>query len=412
MVVHAYYEEDQRVRRQAESLIAAGRPVDVFALRREGTPREDELNGVRIVRLNVERHQGAGIGTYLREYLAFFASSAWALARAHRHRRYALVQVHSLPDFLVFGALPLRLAGVPVVLDLHEAMPEFFRARFPRATNRLTDRLLGLQERLSIAAADRVFSVNQTRHDRLVSLGAPVGKLRVVENGPPLGRFDVAAHPERPFMADGTLRLAYAGAVTPLYELELVLDAIARLCVARPALPVALDIYGRGDMEAALREQATALGIEDRVAFHGRVPLDDVAGRLATHDIALSPLRRTPFSEMSLSTKVFEGSIMRKPVVTARTTTALRYFDEASLPYYRPGDLEDFVRVLLGVVDDADGRWRQVARARERSLELSWDREAVRYVAFLEELAIDGLSSSRPVAGPEPALDRGAGEGS
>ena len=35
MVVHAYYDEDPRVRREAEALVAAGHQVDVFALRRE-----------------------------------------------------------------------------------------------------------------------------------------------------------------------------------------------------------------------------------------------------------------------------------------------------------------------------------------------------------------------------------------
>ncbi len=411
MLVHAYYEEDQRVRRQAESLIAAGHAVDVIALRRQGTPVLDELNGVRIVRVDVQRHQGAGIGTYLQEYLEFLVASTWALAREHRRRRYALVQVHSLPDFLVFAALPLRLAGVPVVLDLHEAMPEFFRTRFPRVANPLTYGLLRLQERLSIAFADRVFSVNDSRHDRLVALGAPVAKLRVVANGPPLRRFDVSGIPERPFMGDGVLRLAYAGAVTPLYELELVLDALARLCRDRPSMPVMLDIYGRGDTEGALRERAASLGIADRIAFHGRIPLDDVAAQLAAHDIALSPLRQTPFSEMSLSTKVFEGSIVGKPVVTARTTTALRYFDESSLPYYRPGDLDDFLAVLSRVVDDPEERTRQVALARERSIALSWDHEAPHYIALLEELMDDGVSSTRPAGGEESASSRGAMEG-
>ena len=82
-------------------------------------------------------------------------STSWSgrvgAVRPHRRHRFALVQVHSLPDFLVFAALPLRLVGVPVLLDLHEAMPEFFRSRFPRASNPIAHRLLLLQERLSIA---------------------------------------------------------------------------------------------------------------------------------------------------------------------------------------------------------------------------------------------------------------------
>jgi glycosyltransferase involved in cell wall biosynthesis len=411
MVVHAYYEEDQRVRRQAESLVAAGHAVDVFALRRPDTPSEDELNGVRIVRVDVQRHQGAGIATYLLEYVGFFAASLLALTRSHRRRRYGLVQVHSMPDFLVFSALPLRLAGVPVVLDLHEAMPEFFRTRFPGASNPVSYGLLRIQERLSISAADLVLSVNESRHDRLVRLGVSPAKLRVVANGPPLRRFNVSGIPDRPFLADGTLRLAYAGAVTPLYELELVLAAIARLCRERPDLPIVLDVYGRGDTESSLREQAVGLGIGDRIEFHGRVPLDDVAAHLAAHDIALSPLRQTPFSEMSLSTKVFEGSIVGKPVITARTATALRYFPEDHLPYYRPGDLDDFMAVLVRLIDDPVERETRVGRARERSIALSWDNEAPQYIALLEGLSGDGISSTRPGPGEGAASGRGTSEG-
>ena len=129
MIVHSYYDEDPRVRREAESLVASGRPVDVFGLRRADDEPRAVLNGVNVRRLDVQRHQGAGLGTYLREYVAFLLRVGWAVLRAHRRRRYALVQVHTLPDFLVAAALPLRLRRVPVVLDLHEAMPEFFRSR-------------------------------------------------------------------------------------------------------------------------------------------------------------------------------------------------------------------------------------------------------------------------------------------
>ena len=131
MLVHSYYEEDPRVRREAEALVAAGHAVDVFSLRQPGDAPAGTLEGVRITRLDVQRHQGSPIATYLLEYADFTARGTLALARAHRRRRYGLVQVHTPPDFLVAAALPLRLLGVPVILDLHEAVPEFFRSRWP-----------------------------------------------------------------------------------------------------------------------------------------------------------------------------------------------------------------------------------------------------------------------------------------
>ena len=167
MLVHAYYEEDSRVRREAESLVARGRSVDVFALRRPGLPAEEKLEGVRLRRLDVQRHQGAGLGTYLREYLAFLVRAGWSASRSHRRRHYGAVVVHTLPDFLVLAALPLRIVGVPIVIDLHEAMPEFFRMRFPRASNPVVHRLLLVQERRSIGLATAVMTVNDALAARL-----------------------------------------------------------------------------------------------------------------------------------------------------------------------------------------------------------------------------------------------------
>ncbi len=393
MLVHSYYEEDPRVRRQAETLVAAGRPVDVFSLRRPGDAPQGTLEGVRITRLDVQRHQGSPIATYLAEYSAFLVRAALALARAHRRRRYALVQVHTPPDFLAFAALPLRLTGVPLLLDLHEATPEFFRSRWPRASNPLTLGALTVVERLSTTIADRVLSVNQARHERLAALGIPARKLRVIRNGPALARFDPDAHPRRAFMADGTLHLAYAGALTPLYGLVDVVDAVALLAGQRPDLPVELHLYGRGDAEDELRRRAAERAITERVVLHGRIPLDAVAASLAGCDIALSPIRRNRFSEISLSTKVFEGAIMEKPVVAADLPTARAEFEADMLAWYTPDDVTDLARAIAHVADDAAWRSGAIGRAASRARELAWDGEAPRYVALVEELARDRVSS-------------------
>jgi glycosyltransferase involved in cell wall biosynthesis len=348
---------------------------------------------VAITRLDVQRHQGSPIATYLAEYTEFLARAAFALARAHRRRRYGLAQVHTPPDFLVFAALPLRLAGVPVLLDFHEATPEFFRSRWPGASNPLTIGGLTVVERLAAAVATRVLSVTQARHERLVALGIPARKLAVIRNGPVLARFDPAAHPRRPFMADGVLRLAYAGALTPLYALEDVVEAVALLARERQDLPVALDLYGRGDREQELRDRAARLGVADRVHLHGRIALDAVAGALAGADVVLSPIRRNRFSEMSLSTKVFEGAIMEKPVVAADLPAARAEFEGDVLAWYEPDDLADLARAILRTLDEPDWRAAAAAGAAARARELAWDGEAPRYLALVEELARDRVSS-------------------
>jgi len=398
MIVHAYYEEDARVRREAEWLVAHGRPVDVFALRRPGDAEHAVIEGVRVQRLPVRRHQGAGIGMYLAEYLAFLMGATLALARDRRRRGYALVEVHTIPDFLVFAALPARLAGVPVLLDLHEAMPEFFRSRFPRAANPVAHALLRFQERLAIGFADAAMTVNDALADRLCSLGVPASKITVVLNTPRLDLFDRARHPRREFRRDGSLRLVYAGALTPTYELDVVVDAVAGLAGGRPDLDVRLEVYGRGDSEAPLRERVERSGLADRVTFHGRISLESVPAAVAAADIGIAPTRRDRFTDVSLSTKLFEYAAMGKPVVASRLPTVERYFTTDTIATYAPGDARDLAAVIARLADSPDERDGRVARTAERIGSLSWEREAERYRDLVERL-IEGRRG-RPGTAP------------
>lgn len=386
MIVHAYYDEDPRVRREAEALVRAGRSVHVIGLRRSEDRRHGEVAGVQVTRLDVQRHQGAGLWTYLREYVSFGFRAAWAGLRAHRGARYALVQVHSLPDFLVGAALPLRLLGVPVVLDLHEAMPEFFRMRFPRAANPLFMRLLLLQERLSIAAADATISVNDAMRDRLVDLGTSPDKITVVPNSPSLARFDPARHPVRPFMADGRLRLIYAGGVTPTYELDVAIGALALLAADRPELDPILDVYGRGDAQETLVALASSAGIADRVVFHGRIAIDDVPAVVAASDIGLAPTRLDRFTALTISTKIHEYAAMGKPVVATRLPLVERTFAVGSVAAYEPGDASSMAAAIVAFVDDPARRASAVARTFEIVQTTAWEHEAAAYIALVDRL--------------------------
>jgi glycosyltransferase involved in cell wall biosynthesis len=387
MIVHAYYEEDPRVRREADALIADGWEVDVFGLRRPGEGPRGVVAGVNLTRLPVRRHQGAGLPVYLAEYGAFLARSLWAAARAHRRRHYRLIEVHSLPDYLVFAALPLKLLRVPVLLDLHEAMPEFFRSRFPKAANPFSYRMLLLQERLSINFANEVLTVNEPLAERLRNLGRLKSKkLTVVMNSPDLGLFDPTASPSRAFMADGKLRIVYTGALTPTYELDVVLRAVAEIVRQRPTLPVEAAFYGRGDALPDLEALAEELGITNRVSFPGRIPIEDVPGAVSAGDIGVAPTRLDPFTGMSLSTKLLEYAAMGKPVVASRLPTVELYFPPDTISTYEPGDPKAMAAAVLALVDDSAARTQRVDRTRARVDELSWTRQAAAYRQVVDRL--------------------------
>jgi len=389
LVSHSYYEEDPRVRRQAEAIVAAGRPVDVIALRRPGDDAEGLVEGGRGPRPARPPPPRGGLGTYLAEYLDFFVRVALALVRAQPRRRYDLVQVATLPDWLVLAALPLRLVGVPVLLDLHESMPDFFRSRFPRASNPIVHRGLRLAERISIAAASHALTVNDALRDRLIGLGVAPDHVSVVPNTPALARFDPAAQADRPFMADGTLRLIYAGALTPTYEIDVAVRAVAALAALRPELDVHLHLYGRGDSRPALENLAAELGVAGLVSFHGRIPIEDVPAAIARADIGLAPTRRDPFTDASLSTKILEYAAMRRPAIASRLPLVEATFPKGSVATYGPGDAGDLAARILQLVDEPAARESAVVAAAELVATMSWERDARDYLALLERYARD-----------------------
>jgi glycosyltransferase involved in cell wall biosynthesis len=323
---------------------------------------------------------------YVAEYGAFLIRAMFAATRVHRRRHYGLVQVHSMPDYLVFAATPMKMAGVSVLLDLHEVMVEFFKTRFPGAANPITNGLLRLQERMSIAFANEVMTVCDPFAERLLRNGLKPERLTVVMNSPDLRLFDPTAYERREFMADGTLRIIYTGALTPIYELDVLLRAIAVVRRARPKLQIKADFYGRGDSRESLEALAAELGIADLLTMPGRIPIDEVAGRVAGSDIGVAPTRLDPFTEMTLSGKVLEYAAMGKPVVASRLPSVAGYFVPETLSFYDPGDPDSMAEAILRLVDDKRETAARVERTGRRIEELSWARQFESYRRVVERL--------------------------
>ena len=183
MIVHAHYPlGETRVERQAKALLRRGHVVDVICLRAPGELPREIVGGAGVYRLPVRRHKDRGAAVQLLEYLVFLMLAAIQLARLHLRTPYQVVQVHNLPDFLVFAAWPARLMGARVILDIHDLMPEFFGARFDRSFDSWLVRLVRFQERLACRFADAVIVVSEHWRRTLIGRGVPADKISVVMN--------------------------------------------------------------------------------------------------------------------------------------------------------------------------------------------------------------------------------------
>ena len=55
-----------------------------------------------------------------------------------------VVHVHNMPNFLIFGALPIKLGNGKIVLDVHDTMLETYASKFQEDKNTILKRVLKL----------------------------------------------------------------------------------------------------------------------------------------------------------------------------------------------------------------------------------------------------------------------------
>jgi len=383
IVVHASVPADPRIRRQSDALLASGYEVDIFALRDPGQAAEEAVDGLRILRLPVRRRFTSFAG-HLTEYLAFTGAAALRLTREHRRRRYAVVQVATLPDFLAFSASALKLAGVPLLLDLHEDMPAFFDDRFRSPALRPLRPLIGGLTRASAAMADAILTVHEPLRELSLARGVAPEKVSVVMNSADDRLFDPARHPRRPFLEDGELRLIHHSSLQRIYGLPVAVDAVGQL---RPEMQARLDVYGDGPYRSQVEEEISRLSVGDRVTLHGRVPMDELPGLLASSDVALVPSLPEPYMHYSLSTKLLEAVVMGVPVIASDLATFRSHFSEAAVRYVPGGDASALAAAIGELAADPDGAARQAAEARRQAEPYAWPIQVGRYLEVVDRLA-------------------------
>jgi glycosyltransferase involved in cell wall biosynthesis len=386
-VTHSYYVRDTRPRRHATALAEAGWDVEVLCARDEGEAKRERLGAVLIRRLPARRRRGSR-ARYAFEYGSFAAMAFGAMAWLHMRHRYDLVYVFSLPNILVRAAAVPKLRHARVVLDVRDPMPEFFRSKYGLAEDHRLIRALLKEERLACRYATHVVTVHDAMKDLLLRTGVPAERISVVMNAPDRAIFDSSSAASNREPDDRTI--LYAGTVAERYGVDLLVRAVARLKDVVPGIRVR--VVGDGDLVPRLAALARELGVADRVALDGPVPLDAVPGIVRAAWVGAQPHPDDPLMRFSFSTKILEWCALGLPVICSRTEAFARAFDDRELTFVKPGDLDDLCRALLDAHRDAASLARRVAAAREAVGRFDWSRERRRLLSIA---AGEGLGSAR-----------------
>jgi glycosyltransferase involved in cell wall biosynthesis len=385
MIAFSYYESDPRVIREAEAAVEGGFEVDFLALRRPGTPPEEVVRGVRLIRVNQVKYRGSGQFKYLLQYLTFFFTCFLKTTALFVRRRYGVIHVNNMPDFLVFCAIVPRLFGSKVILDIHDPMPNTFASKFKSGEHGFFYTALLWQERLSAAFCSQVTTVHDPVKDGiLVKHGLASKSLEVIGNFADDQLFPLRTA----YSIQGKIRFVFHGTILERSGLRTLMTALEGV---RHKARISVTIIGEGDFSEPLRRIIDSSNLGEIVEFDNRsYPVHAIPERISDCNVGLVPLEISSITNYALPLKLLEYVSLGLPVVTVRNKAISYYFCEEDCIFFEWNEPSS----LSAAMDRIAGNPELLLAYRERSValrsRLSWTREKQKYISLLHQLTSAG----------------------
>jgi glycosyltransferase involved in cell wall biosynthesis len=382
VLAYSFYEGDTRIQQYVKALLERGDEVDVIGLRREGQTSSDKIGGASLYRIQGRAMNEKGPLSYLYRMVRFLIRAGFVMRKLNRARRYDIAHVHSVPDFLVFAAMSLRLHGVPVILDIHDILPEFYASKFEITERSLLFRGLVQVEKISCAFATHVIIANDLWKQRLAKRSLPEPKCSVFCNYPDPETFQKQPRTR----TDGKFILLYPGSLNFHQGLDVAIRSFSK--VAGQISGAEFHICGEGADKPKLIELTKSLGLERQVIFHDWMPLRTVMEAMSNADLAVVAKRASnSFGTEAASTKITEFMAMGVPVIVSRTKIDSFYYNDRQVEFFESENEPALGAAMLRLSRDQERRAELIRNGLQYVREHSWNVKKHEYLDLVDSLA-------------------------
>jgi glycosyltransferase involved in cell wall biosynthesis len=387
MVHYSDFAVDSRIQRQARALAERGDRVDCVCLN-DDTELSVGSGRIALHRAAASKPRG-GARAYIEGNARFLAGAARKVSALDRSGRFDLIEIHNMPDALVFAALRPKLRGVPLMLNFHDTFPELFATLFDRPPGHPLVRLIRAEERLSAAFADGHVFVTEEARQLLRERGIDAKNTQVVMNTPDERVFGERREASTPPIQD-ELRVVYHGGLADRFGVETLVGAVSLLRGRNQK--ISLDVYG-SDAEASrclasFAAEVAPTGV--RIASQP-TPVEEIPARLAEAHLGVVPTLRDGFTELLLPVKLLEYVHMGLPVVASRLPVIERYFGD-DLLLAEPGDAASIAAAIEGVRADPMASKTRAERASKRLAKIEWRQQRQGYLDLVDGLVAGSRS--------------------
>ncbi|BBZ04540.1 glycosyl transferase family 1 [Mycolicibacterium chitae] len=278
------------------------------------------------------------------------------------------------------GLLKIAESGLPVVATVHHPITrdrvlDLAAARWWRKP--LVHRWYGfaeMQKRVAKQIPDLLTVSSTSAADIAEDFGVRPEQLRVVPLGVDTEVFAPTLEPRVP----GRI-IAIASADVPLKGVSNLLQAVAKLRTERD---VELQLVAKLESNGPTQKQIAELGIADIVHISSGVSDEELAGLLASAEIACIPSLYEGFSLPAV-----EAMASGTPIVASRAGALPEVLGTqgACAELVTPGDVEELTATLGRLLDSPERRYEIGIAGRQRALDVySWESVAAQTVAVYE----------------------------
>ncbi len=382
-----FYEEfprDPRVRRYVNALNESGIFCIIICSKKKKDKIFENWNGNRVYRIPVAKLRQGFFLTFL-EYLIFIFLSSFLISYLGIKYRFKIIQVHTLPDSLIFAAALNKLLGAKLILDLHEIFPELFIARKPKLKNSIWVKILMLNEKISIKFADVLITIHDNAKEIFTGRNKGIEyKIHVILNGVDRSEFSESSlKPTDKFV------IIYNGTINKILNLTIVVETLAKLknkMADKDFDKIVFRLYGDGPAVDEILALAEKLGVRDKVEYLGFLPPQEMRRVVLNSNVLILPPLKNIYSDLFYTIKLVEMVYLKIPVIATRLNTYKYYYREESLFYFDSGNIGQLVENVIKVFYDKNLVSLKVENAFKDYQKVRWEIMKERYLAVINNL--------------------------
>jgi glycosyltransferase involved in cell wall biosynthesis len=383
-VCHLLYEEfprDPRVRHYVKALNESGINCIVVCSKKPGEGYYEVWNNNLIYRIPVSKKRRSFFFTLI-EYSVFTFVSSFLLIYLGLKHGFEILQVHTLPDFLIFAGLWNKIFGCKLILDLHELFPEIFMARKPELQNSFYVKILKLSEKLSIKLADKAITIHDNAKDIFIRRNPGLEKkITVIMNG-----VDENEIKSRERNLTDNFIILYNGSLVKLLNLQLVVKSLALLKEKMPSEDfnkITFSLYGDGPGLKDITEEARVLGLSDKIFYGGYIPPVKIYDEILKANVCILPPLKNLYSDLFYTVKMVEMIYLKVPVIATRLKTYLLYYSENSIFYFDSNNIEELSERIKEVFYNKESVQKKIESAFADYQKVGWGIMKKRYVDLI-----------------------------